>query len=215
MMQHLLFISLVFFTFSAQAQSPATLLPEEIVQTTSDRLLEVLKKESGKLKNNHQDLQRLVEEILLPVIDFDAFSKLTLGHNWRKASSFQRRRFIKEFKGMLIRTYTKYLVDYSGTDVTLIPNKKETRQDAKRRVVFTEVSQPGKPPLAVNYNFWLNGGAWKAYNVSVDGLSLVHLFRTEFDREINEKGLDALIDRLAKTNISSSDDSGAKRGIKP
>ena len=214
-MQRLFFICLVFVVFSAQAQNTASMQPDEIVRITSEKLLEVLKKDSEKFKNDHRDMRRVVDEILLPVIDFDAFSKLILGHNWRKATSTQRRRFIKEFKGMLIRTYTKYLVDYSGTQVKLIPNKRETRRDPKRRVVFTEVSQPGKPPLAVNYSFWLNGGAWKAYNVSVDGLSLVHLFRTEFDREIDQKGLDAVIDRLAKTNTDSSKDASSKSGASP
>ncbi len=76
-------------------------------------------------------------------------------------------------------------------------------------------SRPGKPPLAVNYSFWLNGGAWNAYNVSVDGLSLVHLFRTEFDREINQTGLDALIEWLAKTNIESNEDAKSKRSSAP
>ena len=40
-----------------------------------------------------------------------------------------------------------------------------------------------------------------AYNVTVDGLSLVHLFRTDYTREINETSLDALIERLSKANL--------------
>ena len=104
---------------------------------------------------------------------------------------------------MLMRTYTKYLVDYSGVTVKIVP-KKGAKSDPKRRVVYTEIGQPGKPPLPVDYSFWFNDGKWKAYNVTVDGLSLVHLFRTEFNREINETGIDALIDRLAKTNLEEN-----------
>ena len=63
----------------------------------------------------------------------------------------------------------------------------------------------GKPPLAVDYSFRLNDGKWKAYNVTVDGLSLVHLFRTDFTREINETSLDALIERLSKANFDRED----------
>ena len=101
---------------------------------------------------------------------------------------------------MLMRTYTKYLVDYAGVTVKIVP-KQGTKSDPRRRVVFTEIIQPGKPSLPVDYSFWFNKGKWKAYNVTVDGLSLVHLFRTEFNREINETSLDALIERLAKTNL--------------
>jgi phospholipid transport system substrate-binding protein len=136
------------------------------------------------------------------VIDLNAFCKLILSDNWRKASPEQRQRFSNEFKGMLMRTYTKYLVDYSGIEMRLV-SKKGAAQNSKRQVVFTEVIQPGKQSLPVDYSFWFNDGRWKAYNVTVDGLSLVHLFRTDFNREIRESGLDALIERLAQTSIDT------------
>jgi phospholipid transport system substrate-binding protein len=198
-MRHLLLIALVVATFAIKAGVTATQEPSQIVRQTSEKILEILNRDSEKLRNNPQEMQRLVEEVFLPVIDVKAFSKLTLGHNWSKATQEQRQRFIKEFKGMLMRTYTKYLVDYSGVKVQIMPKK--GAPDPKRRVVYTEIVQPGKPSLPVDYSFWFNDGEWKAYNVTVDGLSLVHLFRTDFNREINETSLDALIERLAKTNL--------------
>lgn len=213
-MRRLLLILLVFMALPAEARTATTMQPDEIVKTTLERFFGALNRDVERLKNNPQDVHRLVDETLLPVIDFDAFSKLTLGHNWREATPAQRRRFKQEFKGMLVRTYTKYLLDYAGTRVTLLP-KKEAQRDPQRQIVFTELSQPGKPPLAINYSFWLNEGSWKVYNVSIDGLSLVHLFRTDFDREIKQSGMDALIERLAKTNIESTQDASGKQGGTP
>ena len=195
----LLGLALAIYAKGANAAA-AALEPAEIVQETSEKILKILNKDAENLRNNPQEAQRLVDEVFLPVIDVKAFSKLTLSHNWSKASSEQRKRFIKEFKGMLMRTYTKYLVDYAGVKVKIVP-KKAAKSDPKRRVVYTEIAQPGKPPLPVDYSFWFNDGKWKAYNVTVDGLSLVHLFRTEFNREVSDTGIDALIDRLAKTNL--------------
>ena len=200
-------ISIVFVVLSmlvAKTAPAATPLPKEIVQETSEKILEIINKDAQELQNNPKEVERLVDEILLPVIDINAFSKLVLAYNWRKASVSQRKRFIKEFKGMLIRPYTKYLVDYAGTKVRLVP-KKGSQQNPKRQVVFTEVIVPGTPPLAVDYSFRFNDGKWKAYNVTVDGLSLVHLFRTDFTREINETSLDALIERLSKSNLDRED----------
>lgn len=193
---------------AAKTASAATPLPNQIVQETSERILEIINEDAQELQQNPKEVERLVDEILLPVIDINAFSKLVLAHNWRKASAAQRQRFIREFKGMLIRTYTKYLVDYSGTQVRLVP-KKGSQQNPKRQVVFTEVLVPGTPALAVDYSFRFNDGKWKAYNVTVDGLSLVHLFRTDFNREINETSLDALIERLSTANLATE---GTKAG---
>lgn len=213
-MRRLFLILLVFTVFPAAARAATTVPPDEIVKSTMEKFFAVIKKDDESIERNPRDMQRLVDEILLPVIDFDAFSKLTLGHNWSKATPDQRRRFTQEFKGMLVRTYTKYLLDYAGTEVSILP-KKEAQRDPKRQMVFTELSQTGKPPLPVNYSFWLNEGAWKVYNVSVDGLSLVHLFRTDFDREINQTGMDALIERLAQTNTEYTQDAAGKRGGTP
>lgn len=188
----------------ANTASATTPRPNQIVQETSEKILEIINNDAKELQDNPKEVERLVDEILLPVIDINAFAKLVLAHNWRKASVAQRKRFIKEFKGMLIRTYTKYLVDYAGTKVKLVP-KKGSNQNPKRQVVFTEVTVPGTPPLAVDYSFRLKNGKWTAYNVTVDGLSLVHLFRTDFTREINDTSLDALIDRLSKANLTSED----------
>lgn len=195
-----LFLGVIITAYTVGVGAAAAPEPAEIVQETSQKVLQILNKDAEKLRNNPQEVQRLVDQVLLPLIDVNAFSKLTLSHNWNKATPQQRKQFIQEFKGMLMRTYTKYLVDYAGVEMKVVP-KKGSNTDPKRRVVYTEVIQPGKPPLPVDYSFWFNGGKWKAYNVTVDGLSLVHLFRTEFNREINERGLDALIDRLAKTNL--------------
>lgn len=199
-MMRILLLGLIFATYAMSAGAAAGPEPDEIVRQTSEKVLQILNEDAEKLRDNPQEVQRLVDEVLLPVIDINAFSKLTLSHNWRKATPQQRQRFIKEFKGMLMRTYTKYLVDYSGITMRIVP-KKGAKSDPKRRVVYTEIVQEGKPPLPVDYSFWFNDGKWRAYNVTVDGLSLVHLFRTEFNREITEGGIDALIDRLAKTNL--------------
>lgn len=183
-------------TFAKEAVST----PRELVTATSTQLLQILNAESEKLKDDPVKLNNLVYEVILPVIDFSTFAKLTLGHHWRTATPEQRKRFANEFRGMLIRTYTKYLVDYAGTEVTVLPPR--GRQTNRRQVVFTEVNQPGKPPLPVDYSFRFRKGEWKAYNVTVDGISLVQLFRTNFGQEIAQTSLNALIERLSNTKES-------------
>ena len=175
--------------------------PAAIVRETSEKLVKIINEEAEALRKDPAKRNRLVYEVLLPVIDFDAFAQLTLGHHWRTATSEQRAKFVKEFKGMLIRTYTKYLADYSGTSVTIHPQKGP--QDDKRQTIYTVISQPGASPIPINYDFRFSKGSWKAYNVTVSGLSLVHLFRTDFNQEISESSLDGLIARLAKTNLNS------------
>ncbi len=177
-------------------RGPST--PEELVRSTSERVLEIINKDRTVLKQDPERLNHLVSEVILPILDFDGFAKLTLGHYWRSASPEQRRRFTAVFKDMLMRTYATRMLDYAGTRIEVLPGR--GRRDERRQVVFTRMTVPGKAPLAVNYAFRYTKGQWKVYNVTIAGLSLVQLFRDEFGREIEQSGLDALIERLERTN---------------
>lgn len=171
--------------------------PHEIVQETSDRVIEIINQRGENLENDPEARSQLVDEILGPVVDFEVFSQLVLGINWRTASPEQRNRFMSAFEDMLARTYTKSLSDYAGTEVEVLPPRGEQREDY--RTVYTEIStRGGQAPLSVAYSFRLDDGQWRAYDLTIDGLSLVKNFRSSFDNEIERHGLDALIGRLER-----------------
>jgi phospholipid transport system substrate-binding protein len=172
--------------------------PEELVRSTSQRVLDIINKDRTTLKQDPARLNRLVSDVILPILDFDGFAKLTLGHHWRSATPEQRRRFTEVFKAMLMRSYASRMLDYAGTKIEVLSGR--GRRDERRQVVLTRMTVPGKAPLSVNYSFRYTKGRWKAYNVTIAGLSLVQLFRDEFGREIDQSGLDALIERLERTN---------------
>jgi phospholipid transport system substrate-binding protein len=172
--------------------------PEELVRSTSQKVLEIINEDRAALKGNPARLNQLVSDVILPILDFDGFAKLTLGHYWRSATPQQRKRFTEAFKAMLMRTYASRMLDYAGTRIEVLPDR--GLRDKRRQVVFTQMTVPGKAPLSVNYSFRHTKGQWKVYNVTIAGLSLVQLFRDEFGREIEQSGLDALIERLEHTN---------------
>jgi len=181
----------------AAAQSP-----EQIVRNTTEEVLSALKAAKSKGNTDPAVAESVVEEKIIPVIDFKTFAKLTLGTHWRQATAEQRRRFEEEFQAMLIRTYAKYMLDYTDTKVNYLP----TRKDDKYTFVNTElVPGNGKTPLSVSYRFRQTQGEWKAIDVTVDGLSMAKNFRTSFVDEVNQTSLDALIERLSQTNSAKSE----------
>jgi phospholipid transport system substrate-binding protein len=177
--------------------SAAAKSPQEIVQDTSDKVLKIINNRGKELEKDAEARIKLINKILMPAIDFQAFSQLVLGVNWRTATPEQRKRFMQTFKHMLVRTYTKSLSDYAGTEVTVLPPRGE--QGHEYRTVYTEIrTGQSQAPLRVNYSFRFTDGHWKAYDMTIDGLSLVKNFRTSFDNEIERNGLDALIERLER-----------------
>ena len=66
--------------------------------------------------------------------------------------------------------------------------------------VSSQVIQAGAPPLAIDYKLHLKGGAWKIHDVSVDGVSLMTNYRSDFAAKIRQGGIDGLVQRLNEMN---------------
>jgi phospholipid transport system substrate-binding protein len=76
--------------------------------------------------------------------------------------------------------------------------------DAKKTIVKTEILQPGIQPLAINYRMVLTKGQWKAYDIVIEGVSLVTNYRTSIKNELRKSGsLDAVIKQLADRNAAA------------
>ena len=77
-------------------------------------------------------------------------------------------------------------------------------EDATKAVVKTEILQPGIQPIGVNYRMILSQGEWKAYDIMIEGVSLVTNYRTTFSDEVQTKGsLNAVIEGLVKRNAEA------------
>ncbi|HHM04845.1 MAG TPA: ABC transporter substrate-binding protein [Gammaproteobacteria bacterium] len=176
--------------------------PLELVQKTSEEILGKVREERAAIDNNPRRLYQLVNEIVLPHFDFERMSRWVLGKYWRRASPQQRRRFVAEFRSLLVRTYAKSLAEYTDNKIEYLPLRR--RPGAEEVTVRTEVEQAGGFPIPIDYSLYLQGGSWKVFDVVIDGVSLVTNYRSTFASEVRRGGLDKLIADLADRNQRES-----------
>lgn len=176
---------------------------QALVKDTTDKMLSALRAESkkGNLKSNPHQVYQLVDQIVLPHFDFERMSMFVLGKNWKMASADQKKRFTKEFRDLLVRTYATALVESAveGVKVEYLPiraNPGDNPITLKAKVHYN-----GKI-LNVDYGMYEKGGVWKVWNISTEGVSLVENYRTEFNNDISKDGMDALIEKIAVRNQS-------------
>lgn len=187
----------------------AALGPQELVQQTTDRLLNAIQQERSVIDKTPSRIFELVEEIALPHFDFHVISRRVLGkEQWQSASDGQRERFEKEFALMLIRTYATALKEYKGQAVKMHPL--EMKPGDRKVKVRAEVEQPGSFPIPIDYWMYEKGGVWRVYDVAIDDISLVANYRTTFANEIQNGGLDKLISTLATRNQAGVADKQAQ-----
>lgn len=175
--------------------------PQEMVQETTNKITNVLRAEQEKIKADPNHLLAVVDNIVAPHFDFERMSSWVLGKYWRTAKADEKSRFASEFRTLLVRTYAKALNDNYDKQIDMLPTRE--RGDGKKVTVRTEVQQGGGFPIPIDYKMHVKGDAWKVYDVSVDGISLVANYRTSFAKEIRKDGINKLIDRLADRNKSN------------
>lgn len=170
--------------------------PEDVVKMTTEQVLERVRADHDALKADTSKLYGLVNELIIPHFDFEASARLVLAKHWRTATDQQRARFVEAFKQLLVRTYANALFQYVDENIVFKP----TQSEGNFAVVKTEVTQQGEHPIPVNYRMHQKDGQWKAFDVFVDGISLVVTYRGDFGSRVSQTGLDGLIADLEAKN---------------
>jgi len=168
---------------------------DELIKQTSEKVLNTLAENKDLYKKQPEKILALVNDIILPHLDFIAMSKLALGKNWRKANKTQRTQFVGAFKNMLVRTYSTALTEYTGQKIEFLPY----RPPAKGKItvtVKTRINQSNGPYIPIDYRLRIKNDVWKVYDIKIDGISLVTNYRNTFSADIRKIGMDGLIEKL-------------------
>ena len=167
---------------------------ENLVTSVNSRIFSILQQRHAELKANPDLITSFVEQEIIPFVDFDGMTKLTLGKHWKTASPEQRIRFGDAYQKMLTRSYANTMLGFAGAGIQVIRSVPSSRDGYLS--VETRIQPVAAEAKNAKFDLRLISNEWKAYNVSVDGVDLITNFRTNFTREISASGLNALILRL-------------------
>lgn len=174
--------------------------PVHTLEKVSNQLIAGLKRKGATLKNNRGYVFRLTRKTLLPHVDLNIMSRSVLGRGtWQKASNAQRSSFKREFTTMLIRTYASALASYTNETVQFYPIRGGF-QGRSRVKVDSVINRQSGPAISVSYRLVLVGNHWKLYDLSVEGVSLIQSFRSQFANEISQGGMNNLLNRMKAHN---------------
>lgn len=176
--------------------------PQELVRDASSRMLAALQAEKDVIAQNNQRLYDLVATIVLPYFDFKRMGQWVLGKNWRTATPDQRDRFVDEFKGLLVRTYGRALLEYADEKIIYLPFHSDNKDATV--TVRTEIELHGSAPVDITYAMYKTDTGWMVYDVTINGVSLVTNYRSTFSQIISNEGMDSLIKQLADRNGSQT-----------
>lgn len=166
------------------------------IRNNADQVLSILNKANG---SNDAQVRRQAENYAIPYFDFERMTALAVGQPWRQATPAQKQALTQEFKTLLIRTYSGTMLKFKNAKVTVGDNP-VVNKGGKEVVVRAEVVSGGGKPVKMDYTVYQSGGKYRVYNVSVEGGSLVTIYRNQFGETIKNKGFDGLVNELKTKN---------------
>lgn len=185
-------------TLAASSAARAEVSPDALAKNTTNEVLRIVRQDKDIKSGNSKKILDLVEEKILPNFDFQHMTQLAVGKHWPRATAEQQQALVNEFRTMLVRTYSSALSSVADYKVDFKPfNSAPGDTDV---TVNTEVSKPGAPPIPIDYRMEKKNGTWKVFDVQVDNVSLVTVYRNSFNSEVRRSGIDGLLAALQRRN---------------
>jgi len=191
------------FPFQASSKVDTTAEPATFVQQVADQALSVLKSDPSVKSGDIARINQIVDQYILPYVDFQKTTRLAAGKHWRQATPEQRTALSNAFRTTLVRTYSGALTKVDeGTSFKMLPFRGDA--GANDVVVRSQVTQmTNAQPIQLDYRLEKTPSGWKIYDINVENVWLIENYRNQFSQQISQNGIDGLIQALNKRNQSN------------
>ena len=187
---------------AAGVHAQAAKAPDALIKEVSSDVLDSVKADKTIQSGDIRKVIALVDQKVLPYVNFERMTASAVGRYWRQATPEQQKRLQDEFKLLLVRTYSGALSQVSPEQTVELKPMRSAAGDSEV-VVRTEIRGKGDP-IQLDYRLEKAGAGWKIYDVNVLGVWLVENYRNSFAQEIGSNGIDGLIAKLAERNKAAA-----------
>jgi len=188
------------FSFTARAADNSA--ADTLIRQLSLDVLETVKSDKSIQGGDVKKINALVNEKIMPHVDFQRITATAVGRFWRQATPEQQQKLMDEFKTLLVRTYSGALTQIKDQTIAMKPLR--AAAEDTEVVVRTEIRGRGADPIQLDYRLEKVGAIWKIYDVNVLGIWLADQYKNSFAQEIGANGIDGLIKALAAKNAAAA-----------
>ncbi|MCX4165785.1 MULTISPECIES: phospholipid-binding protein MlaC [Paraburkholderia] len=192
-----LFAAFFSFTSAAFAQGVDTSAPDTLVKTATQQVIDAVRADKSIQQGDISAVTKLVNEKILPYTDFHRTTQLAMGRNWRTATPEQQAQIVEQFKMLLIRTYSGALAQVRNQEIQYRPFR--SSPDDTDVVVRSVVMNNGSP-VELDYRLYKTPQGWRVYDINVLGAWLIQAYQQQFNEQIQQHGVDGLIQFLTQRN---------------
>ncbi|WP_296660021.1 phospholipid-binding protein MlaC [Paraburkholderia sp.] len=182
---------------SASAQAVDSSNPDAMVKTITQQVMDQIRGDKSIQSGDITKITQLVDQKILPYMDFRRTTQLAMGRNWRTATPEQQAQVIDQFKMLLIRTYSGALAQVRDQQIQYKPFR--ANPDDTDVVVRSTVLNNGQT-IELDYRLYKTPQGWRVYDINVLGAWLIQAYQQQFQEKIQQGGVDGLIQFLTQRN---------------
>jgi len=183
--------------------------PTDQLKGAADRVVKLLRDpelgKPGKVAERRKQLRAVADQIF----DWQETAKRALGRHWRERTPAEREEFTRLFADLLERAYVGKIELYSGERIRYEGESVEGDRAMVRTILVTR----SNTEVPIDYRMLKEGDRWRVYDVTVEGISLVSNYRTQFNRIVQQAGYGGLVEKL-KTRQDELVAEGSAQGKK-
>jgi len=186
-------ICLIFLFIIAGISAPSVAgEPTEKIRQTTDKIIAIVSDQALKSPEKKAERKRLIRLVVDERFNWEEMSRRTLARHWRKRSETEKKEFIDLFGKLLERTYLDKVEGYSGEKVYY----ENEMIDGKYGIVQVKIVTKKETEIAVMYRVKKKKDDWYVYDISVEGVSLINNYRTQFNSILVRSSFKKLMDKL-------------------
>jgi phospholipid transport system substrate-binding protein len=166
--------------------------PTDQVRGSIDRVLQILTDPELKKEAKTGDRRAAIRTVANEIFDFTEISQRSLARHWAARSPAERQEFVRLFGELLEYSYITKIEAYSGEKIQYTAEV----PDGEQAVVKTRIVTKQGVEIPVDYRMFVKDNRWRAYDVNIEGVSLVSNYRTQFNTVIQRSGYGDLVAKL-------------------
>lgn len=184
--------------------------PTDQLRDGVERVVKILRDPalSGDTKLNERSAA--VNKVADEIFDFGETAKRSLGQHWAQRTPAEREEFVRLFTELLQRTYISK-VDQYNSEMTF----QDDVVDGSEAVVRTTLLLGKGGRMSLDYRMHRPRDRWQVYDLSIDGISLVASYRSQFNKLVRTDSYEALVARLKSRQIGFAAPATGSPGGKP
>ncbi|MBW2094009.1 MAG: ABC transporter substrate-binding protein [Deltaproteobacteria bacterium] len=166
--------------------------PTEVIRKTTDKIIAIVQDPALQGPEKKSERDRLIRAAAEKIFDKEEMSRRTLARHWRKRTPQEKEEFMELFEDLLEKTYIDRVEGYSGEKVLY----QGERVEGNYALVKVDIMTKQETKIPVLYRLKKKQKGWLVYDLSIEGVSLINNYRTQFNSIIMRSSFKGLIKKL-------------------